>query len=250
VAEGATAPAPKRAGLGPFRRVMLKLSGEALCEPDGEGIDVGAVNRTADLVHAAALTNVQVGVVIGGGNIIRGAQLSALGINRATADYMGMLATAVNALALQDALEKRGAATRVCSGLEIRQVMEPFIRRRAIRHLEKGRIVILACGSGAPFFTTDTAAALRAVELGADVLLKATKVDGVYDKDPRRHADAARFRQLTYLDVINRGLEVMDKTAITLCLENHLPIVVFDMGRPEILQGVLRGESCGTIISD
>ena len=187
--------------------------------------------------------------MIGGGNIIRGAQLSGLGINRGTADYMGMLGTAINAMALQDALEKKGAETRVCSGLDIRKVMEAFIRRRAIRHLEKKRIVILAAGSGAPYFTTDTAAALRAVELGCEVLLKATKVDGVYDKDPKKHDNAKRYDSLSYLDVLNQDLAVMDKTAITMCLENALPICVFGMEDPADLQGVLRGESRGTIIS-
>ncbi len=232
------------------QRVMLKLSGESLCEPGGQGIDVEAAQRTAELVLAGTRLGAQIAVVIGGGNIMRGAQLSSLGVNRATADYMGMLGTAINALALQDALEKKGAQTRICSGLEIRQVAEPFIRRRAIRHLEKGRIVILSCGSGAPFFTTDTAAALRSVELGAQVLMKATKVDGVYDKDPRKHADARRFQSLSYMEVMNRGLEVMDKTAITLCMENQLPIVVFDMSDPENLRGVLRGEDRGTIIKN
>ncbi len=233
-----------------YQRVMLKLSGESLCEPGGQGIDVEAAQRTAELVLAGTRLGAQIAVVIGGGNIMRGAQLSSLGVNRATADYMGMLGTAINALALQDALEKKGAQTRICSGLEIRQVAEPFIRRRAIRHLEKGRIVILSCGSGAPFFTTDTAAALRSVELGAQVLMKATKVDGVYDKDPRKHADARRFQSLSYMEVMNRGLEVMDKTAITLCMENQLPIVVFDMSDPENLRGVLRGEDRGTIIKN
>lgn len=232
-----------------YKRVLLKLSGESLCAPDGYGVDVDAVGKTADLVLACQGTGVETAVVIGGGNIIRGAQLSALGITRATADYMGMLGTAINAMALQDALEKRGAETRVCSGLDIRKVMEAFIRRRAMRHLEKGRIVILAAGSGAPFFTTDTAAALRAVELGCDVLLKATKVDGVYDKDPKKHPGATRYDRLTYLDVLNQGLGVMDKTAVTMCLENELPIIVFGASDPANLQGVLRGEDLGTIIS-
>ena len=232
-----------------YKRVLLKLSGESLCSPDGYGVDVEAVAETAELVLASQRTGVETAVVIGGGNIIRGAQLSALGINRATADYMGMLGTAINALALQDALEKRGAETRVCSGLDIRKVMEAFIRRRAMRHLEKGRVVILAAGSGAPFFPTDTAAALRAVELGCGALLKATKVDGVYDKDPNRFDDAVRYDRLTYLDFLNKGIEVMDKTAVTLCMENQLPIVVFGMADPTNLQGVLRGRDLGTIIS-
>jgi len=232
-----------------YKRVLLKLSGESLCSPDGYGVDVDAVGETAELVLASQAMGVETAVVIGGGNIIRGAQLSALGINRATADYMGMLGTAINAMALQDALEKRGAETRVCSGLDIRKVMEAFIRRRAMRHLEKGRVVILAAGSGAPFFTTDTAAALRAVELGCDALLKATKVDGVYDKDPKQHDDAVRYDRLSYLDILNKGIGVMDKTAVTLCMENGLPIVVFGMDDPANLQGVLRGQDLGTIIS-
>lgn len=231
-----------------YRRILLKLSGEVLCQPGGFGVDGSAVARAAQLVLAAREMGVEVAVVIGGGNFIRGAQLSSLGINRATADYMGMLATAINALALQDALEKLGSQTRVCSGLDIPKVMEPFIRRRAERHLEKGRIVILACGSGAPFFTTDTAAALRAVELGCDALLKATKVDGVYDRDPKQDAAAERLPRLTYMDVMNRGLSVMDKTAITMCMENRLPIVVFGMEDPENLRGILRGAERGTII--
>lgn len=228
---------------------MLKLSGESLCAPGGEGIDVDAVRRTAELVLAGHQLGTEMGVVIGGGNLVRGASLSELGINRATADYMGMLGTAINALALQDALEKRGVETRVCAGLEIRQVMEQFIRRRAIRHLEKKRIVILACGSGAPYFTTDTAAALRAVELGAEILLKATKVDGVYDKNPTEHPDAQRLDRLRYRDVLERDLRVMDLTAITMCQENRLPIAVFNMSDRANLQGVLRGDNCGTIIS-
>jgi uridylate kinase len=231
-----------------FARVLLKLSGEVLCQPGGFGIDGEATNRAARLVIAAKEMGSQVAVVIGGGNFIRGAQLSPLGINRATADYMGMLATAINAMALQDALEKLGSQTRVCSGLDIPKVMEPFIRRRAERHLEKGRIVILACGSGAPFFTTDTAAALRAVELGCHALLKATKVEGVYDKDPKKHKDAERITRLSYMEVMNRGLSVMDKTAITMCMENKLPIIVFGMDDPENLKGVLRGEARGTLI--
>lgn len=234
---------------GPYRRVMLKLSGESLCAPGGQGIDVEALGRTAELALAAHRMGIELAIVVGGGNIMRGAQLSKLGINRGTGDYMGMLGTAINALALQDAIEKLGVETRVCSGLDIHSVAERFIRRRATRHLEKGRIVILACGSGAPYFTTDTAAALRAVELGAEVLLKATKVDGVYDKDPKIHSDAKRLESLTYMEVMNMGLEVMDKTAITMCMENKLPIVVFDMSDPKRLCGLLSGESWGTKIS-
>ena len=232
-----------------FKRVLLKLSGEAVMGQEPFGLHLATLETIALEVKAVVALGVELAIVIGGGNIIRGAQLSALGITRATADYMGMLGTAINAMALQDALEKRGAETRVCSGLDIRKVMEAFIRRRAMRHLEKGRIVILAAGSGAPFFTTDTAAALRAVELGCDALLKATKVDGVYDKDPKKHPDATRYERLTYLDVLNQGLGVMDKTAVTMCLENELPIIVFGASDPANLQGVLRGEDLGTIIS-
>jgi uridylate kinase len=239
----------RRDGRGPFYRVLLKLSGESLCAPGGSGIDVEAVDRAADLILVCIRENVEVAVVIGGGNIMRGSQMSRLGINRATADYMGMLATAMNAMALQDAIEKKGVATRVLSAINIQEVAEPFIRRRAIRHLEKARVVILACGTGAPFVTTDTAAALRAAELGAEVVLKATKVDGVFDKDPRKHADAEAFTRLSYMDVLNRGLDVMDKTAVTMCMDNDVPLVVFNMNDPTNLLRVLRGETVGTIIS-
>jgi uridylate kinase len=242
-------PRARRNGRGPFKRVLLKLSGEALCAPGGQGIDVEAVDRAADLILVCIKEKVEPAVVIGGGNIMRGSQMSRLGINRATADYMGMLATAINAMALQDAIEKKGVATRVLSAIDIQEVSEPFIRRRAIRHLEKGRVVILACGTGAPFVTTDTAAALRAAELGAEVVLKATKVDGVFSKDPRKHADAVAYRTLSYMDVLNRGLDVMDKTAVTMCMDNDVPLVVFNMNDPANLLRVLRGEAVGTIIS-
>lgn len=240
---------PKRTGRGPFKRVLLKLSGESLCAPGGQGIDVEAVDRAAELILVCVRENVEVAVVIGGGNIMRGSQLSQLGITRATADYMGMLATAINAMALQDAIEKKGVATRTLSAITIQEVAEPFIRRRALRHLEKGRVVILACGTGAPFVTTDTAAALRAAELGAEVVLKATKVDGVFSKDPRKHADAEAYTKLEYMDVIRRGLDVMDKTAVTMCMDNDVPLVVFNMNDPKNLLRVLRGEAVGTIIS-
>lgn len=232
-----------------FQRVLLKLSGESLCRPGELGLDVDAIHRAAELVLSAHRLGAEVAVVIGGGNMVRGATLSALGINRATADQMGMLGTAINGLALQDALEKREVQTRVCSGLEMRQVSEVFIRRKAMRHLELGRVVILSCGTGAPFFTTDTAAALRAIELNCSVLLKATKVDGVYDKDPKRHSDAQRLPRLRYMEVMTRGLEVMDRTAITLCMENAMPIVVFDMNDPSQLTGVLQGGNFGTVIT-
>jgi uridylate kinase len=233
-----------------WKRVLLKLSGESLCEPGGHGIDIAAVQRAAEVVKSAHGIGAEVAVVIGGGNILRGAQIEPLGINRATADQMGMLATAINSMALQDCLEKQGVPTRVCSGIDIREVMEPFIRRRAMRHLEKGRVVILACGTGRPFFTTDTAAAVRALELDCAAVLKATKVDGVYDRDPRKYADAKRFARISYLDVINRGLGVMDKTAITTCMEHQLPIVVFDMSEPANLVRVLQGGDVGTVVGE
>jgi uridylate kinase len=245
----ASRPAKGRVGLGPFKRVLLKLSGEALCNKGGQGIDIEAVERAAELIAVPLAEKVQIAVVIGGGNIVRGSQVSRFGINRATADYMGMMATAINALALQDVLEKRGIATRVLSAIQMHEVAEPFIRRRAIRHLEKGRVVIVACGTGTPYVTTDTAAALRASELSCDVVLKATKVAGVYSKDPHKHADAEVLHDLTYLEVINRHLEVMDKTAITMCMENQLPLVVFNMDPQENLRRILRGEAVGTIIT-
>jgi uridylate kinase len=242
-------PALRRKGLGPFKRVLLKLSGEALCNKGGQGIDIEAVGRAAELIMVAAEEGVQIAVVIGGGNITRGSQLEQFGINRATADYMGMMATAINALALQDVLEKKGVATRVLAAIQIHEVAEPFIRRRAIRHLEKGRVVIVACGTGTPYVTTDTAAALRANELSCDVVLKATKVGGVYSKDPNKYADAEVIHEITYLEVINRHLEVMDKTAITMCMETNLPLVVFNMEDKENLRKVLRGGAVGTIIT-
>jgi uridylate kinase len=219
--------APRRKGLGPFKRVLLKLSGESLCNKGGQGIDIEAVGRAAELIMVSTAAGVQTAVVIGGGNIVRGSQLAQFGINRATADYMGMMATAINALALQDVLEKKGVAT----------------------HLEKGRVVIVACGTGTPYVTTDTAAALRANELSCEVVLKATKVAGVYSKDPNKHPDAEVIHELSYLDVINRHIEVMDKTAITMCMETNLPLVVFNMEPKENLQRVLRGEAVGTIIT-
>jgi uridylate kinase len=240
---------PQRRALGPFKRVLLKLSGEALCNKGGQGVDIEAVGRAAELIMVTVAEGVQTAVVIGGGNIIRGSQLAQFGVNRATADYMGMMATAINSMALQDVLEKKGVATRVLSAIQMHEVAEPFIRRRAIRHLEKGRVVIVACGTGTPYFTTDTAAALRASELQCEVVLKATKVEGVYSKDPHKHADAEVIHELSYLDVINRRLEVMDKTAITMCMENSLPLVVFNMDPKDNLRRVLRGEPVGTIIT-
>jgi uridylate kinase len=198
-------------------------------------------------VHAAGC---ELALVIGGGNIFRGIAGSAAGMDRATGDYMGMLATVINALALQDALEKLGVPTRVMSAIEMRQVAEPYIRRRATRHLEKGRVVIFAAGTGNPFFTTDTAASLRAMEIGAQVIFKATRVDGVYDADPEKQPDARRFDQLTYIEVLNRGLQVMDSTAISLCMDNRLPLVVFNVGQPGDLVKLMRGEPVGTRVGD
>ncbi|MBI3634737.1 MAG: UMP kinase [Candidatus Rokubacteria bacterium] len=214
-----------------YRRIVLKLSGEALAGGQGYGIDPPVLERIGAEVADVTALGVQIAIVIGGGNIFRGVAASAEGMDRATGDYMGMLATIINALALQDALEKAGMQTRVLSAIEMRAVAEPYIRRRAIRHLEKGRVVIFAAGTGNPFFTTDTAGALRAIEIGADVIVKATKVDGIYSADPKRDASAVRLERVTYIDVLSRRLQVMDTTAISLCMENQLPIIVFDLTR-------------------
>ncbi|HET6203364.1 MAG TPA: UMP kinase [Planctomycetota bacterium] len=232
----------------PFNRILLKLSGEAFGGPAGRGLDVEAIERIAREVKGVADLGVEVAVVVGGGNMLRGAELEARGMGRAGADTMGMLATAVNALAFQDALERRGRETRVLTAIEMRTVAEPYIRRRALRHLEKGRIVILAGGTGNPFFTTDTTAALRGAELEVDALLKATHVDGVYAADPRVDPKAERFDRLSYLDVLNRRLKVMDATAITLCMEHRLPIVVFDLGVDGNIARVVKGQPVGTRI--
>ena len=233
----------------PFQRVLLKLSGEALGGPaGGQGIDPEAVQNIARQIVSVAKGGVQVAIVVGGGNILRGGELSKQGTQRATADYMGMLATVINALALCDALELQGLPTRVMTAIEIRQVAEPFLRRVALSHLDKGRAVILAAGTGNPFFTTDTAAALRAAELSCDVLLKATKVDGVYTADPKRDPKARRFEELSYMDVLKDGLRIMDGTAITLCMENRLPVVVFNLFEEGNLERVVRGEDLGTRI--
>src|SRR5215813_3698317 len=210
-----------------YRRIVLKLSGEALAGRQGFGIEPEILARVAEEIGEIVRLGVQVAVVIGAGNIFRGIAASAGGMERATGDYMGMLATVINALALQDAIEKAGVATRVLSAIEMRAVAEPYIRRRAIRHLEKGRVVVFAAGTGNPFFTTDTAGALRAVEIGAEVFLKASKVDGIYTADPAKVANAQRFARMTYKDVLSRGLQVMDSTAISLCMDNGLPIIVF-----------------------
>ncbi|PRQ01197.1 UMP kinase [Enhygromyxa salina] len=232
-----------------FQRVTLKLSGEALQGAQGYGIDPPVLDTIAGEIKAVIELGVETAVVIGGGNIFRGVKASAKGMDRASADYMGMMATVMNAIALQDGLERIGVYTRVLSAIEMKEVAESYIRRRATRHLEKGRVVIFAAGTGNPYFTTDTAAALRAMEVGSQVLLKATKVDGVYDKDPLKHDDAVRFDRLEYLDVLSRGLHVMDATAISLCKENNLPIVVFDMLATGNIERVVCGEKLGTLVA-
>lgn len=232
-----------------YKRILLKLSGESLMGEEGYGISLAVTRRVAEELRELTGLSIQVSVVIGGGNIFRGMAGVSDGIDRATADYMGMMATVMNALALQDALEKQEVHTRVLSAIEMHQLVEPYIRRRAIRHLEKGRVVIFAAGTGNPFFTTDTAAALRAMEIHAEVILKATKVDGIYDKDPKLHKDAKRFESLKFLDVLNRGLQVMDSTSISLCMDNKLPIVVFDLFRRGNIKKVVEGQAIGTIVS-
>ncbi len=232
-----------------YRRILLKLSGEALMGELSYGIDPNFINMLADEIKKVYDIGAQVSIVIGGGNIFRGVQGTSIGMDRATADYMGMLATVINALALQDVLEKKEIPTRVMSAIEMRQVAEPYIRRRAIRHLEKGRIVIFAAGTGSPFFTTDTTGALRAAEIKADVLLKGTKVDGIYDKDPEKFPDAKLLKRISYMDALNRGLRVMDHTAITLCKENNLPIVVFNIKKPDNLKKIVLGEEVGSIVN-
>ena len=231
-----------------YRRVLLKLSGEALMGDEDYGIDPKILNRLAREVIEARDAGAEIALVIGGGNIFRGAGLAAGGMDRVTGDQMGMLATVINALAMQDALEKLGAKCRVMSALKINDVCEDYIRRRAVRHLEKGRITIFAAGTGNPFFTTDSGAALRAIEIGADLLLKATKVDGVYDKDPARHADAVKLDQLSYDEVIKRDLKVMDTAAFALCRDAGLPLRIFDMARSGVLLRILHGEQIGTLV--
>jgi len=231
-----------------YRRVLLKLSGEALMGDEDYGIDPKVIGRLADEVIEAQKAGAEVGLVIGGGNIFRGAGLAAGGMDRVTGDQMGMLATVINALAMQDALEKRGARARVMSAIKINDVCEDYIRRRAIRHMEKGRIAIFAAGVGSPFFTTDSGAALRGIEIGADLLLKATKVDGVYDADPKKVPDAKRYERLTYDEVISQGLEVMDTAAFALARDSDLPLRIFDMSQPGVLLRILRGEAIGTLV--
>jgi len=231
-----------------YKRILLKLSGEALAGTQGHGINATVIKQIAEDVKVTHETGVQIGLVIGGGNIFRGVAASAQGMDRASSDYMGMLATCINALALQDALEKVGVPTRVQSAIEMAEIAEPYIRRRAIRHLEKGRIVIFGAGTGNPYFTTDTAAALRAMEINAEVLMKATKVDAIYDKDPTKHTDAKKYDKISYIDVLKQGLQVMDSTAISLCMDNKLPIMTFDLAKPgNILKAVL-GENIGTLV--
>ena len=232
-----------------YRRMLLKLSGEGLAGVEGDGIDPAVIGEVAHQIKDVHALGVQIGIVVGGGNIIRGMSAANQGMDRAQADYMGMLASIINAMALQDALEKVGIQTRVQTALDIQQVAEPYIRRRAIRHLEKGRVVVFGGGTGNPFFTTDSAAALRAAEIGAEVILKATQVDGVYDADPAKHEGAKRFDQLGFEEAMQRNLQFMDQAAIALCRENDLPIVVFDMGVEGNIEKVARGESVGTIVS-
>ncbi|MCL5292480.1 MAG: UMP kinase [Actinobacteria bacterium] len=231
-----------------YRRVLLKLSGQALQGTAGYGIDPEVVGSLADQIKKVCQDKIEIAIVVGGGNVFRGFEASVRGMDRATADYIGMLATVMNAMALQEALEKRGAFTRVQSAINMQEVAEPYIRRRAMRHLEKGRVVIFAAGTGNPYFSTDTAAALRALEIGAEAILKATRVDGVYDSDPEKNPAAKKFDQLTFIDVLNKGLKVMDATAISLCMDNDLPIIVFDMLKPGNIEKVLRGEHIGTIV--
>jgi uridylate kinase len=232
-----------------YKRVLLKLSGEALMGEQTYGVDPAVASRIAQDIAEIQGLGVQTCIVIGGGNIFRGLAASARGMDRSTADYMGMLATVINALALQDALEKHDVPTRVLTAIEMRAVAEPFIRRRAIRHLEKGRVVVFAAGTGNPYFTTDTAAALRAMEVKAEVILKGTKVDGIYSADPVHHPDATRYDEISYLQVLQERLQVMDATAISLCMDNKLPIVVFNLRTPGNIRRVVMGEAIGTTVT-
>ena len=231
-----------------YKRILLKLSGEALAGKQGYGIDPDIIAGIAQEIKEVVDLSVQVALVIGGGNIFRGVAASSKGMERASADYMGMLATVMNSLAMQDALEQLGVVTRVQSAIAMQSIAEPYIRRRAVRHLEKGRVVIFAAGTGNPYFTTDTAASLRAMEIGADVILKATKVDGVYSADPAKDKNAVKYSSLSYLDVLQNGLQVMDSTATSLCMDHGLPIIVFDLTRSGNIQKVVKGEQIGTIV--
>ena len=231
-----------------YKRILLKLSGEALLGEGSFGIDTNVLKLVAEEIEDIQALGVQMGIVIGGGNIFRGVEASARGIDRTSADYMGMLATVMNSLALQNALENQGIPTRVQSAIEMKEIAEPFIKRKAMRHLEKGRVVIFACGTGSPYFTTDTAASLRAMEMQADVILKATRVDGVYDKDPVKEKDAIMFNKISYTEVLTRNLKVMDSTAVSMCRDNNLPLVVFNLEKKGNIRGVVCGKSIGTII--
>jgi uridylate kinase len=238
------------AAAAPYRRVLLKISGEALAGGQGYGIEPETISRVAEEIREVVEMGVQLAIVIGGGNIFRGIAASAGGMDRATGDYMGMLATVINALALQDAIEKAGVPVRVLSAIEMRAVAEPYIRRRAMRHLEKGRVVVFAAGTGNPFFTTDTAGALRAVEIGAEALLKASRVDGIYTADPLKDPTAVKLARVGYIEALNRGLEVMDTTAISLCMDNKLPIVVFDLTTRGNIRRIVSGEAVGSIVTN
>ena len=232
-----------------YRRIVLKLSGESFQGSQGFGIDAETVHSIAREVKEVSDLGIQMAIIVGGGNIFRGTRQKSLSIDRATGDYMGMLATVINGLALQDALEKQGVVTRLLSAIDMAQVAEPFIRRRAMRHLEKGRVVIFAAGTGNPYFSTDTAAALRAMEIKAHVIMKATRVDGIYDADPEKVPDAKMFDRITYLDVIKKGLTVMDSTAISLCMDNRMPIIIFNMNTPGNIRRVAMGEKVGSTVT-
>ena len=233
-----------------YRRVLLKLSGEALLGEKTFGIDRDFADYLANEIRGVHNLGLEIGIVVGGGNIFRGVSDNAAGMDRVSADHMGMLATVINALALQDALERAEVFTRVLSAIEMREVAEPFIRRRAIRHMEKGRVAIFAAGTGNPYFSTDTAAALRAMEVKADIILKATKVDGIYDADPVKSPKAKKIDSITYLEVLQQGLKVMDSTAISLCMDNHLPIIVYDLKRKGNLRRIVQGEKIGTLVKE
>jgi uridylate kinase len=232
-----------------YKRIVLKLSGEALAAGRGFGVDVTKIHEIANEIAEVRETGVEIAIVVGGGNFFRGVAEQAKDMDRVSADNMGMLATVINALAIQDALEKRGTYCRVMSAIEMNQVCEPYIRRRAVRHLEKGRVVIFAAGTGNPYFSTDTAASLRAMEIKADVLLKGTKVDGIYDADPKTHPDAIKFEEITYMDVLRLGLKVMDATAVSLCKDNNLPMIIFDMNKPGNIMRVVAGEKVGSLVT-
>jgi uridylate kinase len=243
-------PNPKNTSAAPiYRRIVLKLSGESFQGSQGFGIDAETVHSIAREVKEVSDLGIQMAIIVGGGNIFRGTRQKSLSIDRATGDYMGMLATVINGLALQDALEKQGVVTRLLSAIDMAQVAEPFIRRRAMRHLEKGRVVIFAAGTGNPYFSTDTAAALRAMEIKAHVIMKATRVDGIYDADPEKVPDAKMFDRITYLDVIKKGLTVMDSTAISLCMDNRMPIIIFNMNTPGNIRRVAMGEKVGSTVT-